>query len=77
VGFLPAGRQGLSLASLNQQSGPSASEEKSKKMKTQKEIEETLKIYKPFLKEKFKVKEIGIFGSCLRGEESEKSDVDV
>ncbi|MCD6093212.1 MAG: nucleotidyltransferase family protein [Candidatus Omnitrophica bacterium] len=46
-------------------------------MKTRKEIEETLKRYKPFLKEKFKVKEIGIFGSYLRGEESEKSDVDV
>jgi len=42
-----------------------------------KEIEEMLKIYKPFLREKFKVKEIGIFGSYTRGEESEESDVDV
>ena len=46
-------------------------------MKTRKEIEETLKKYKPFLREKFKVKEIGIFGSYVRGEESDKSDVDV
>ncbi len=46
-------------------------------MKTRKEIEETLKRYKPFLREKFKVKEIGIFGSYVRGEESEKSDVDI
>ena len=41
------------------------------------EIEETLKTFKPFLKEKFKVKEIGIFGSYCRGEESEESDVDI
>lgn len=27
--------------------------------------------------EKFKVKEIGIFGSYIRGEEFEKSDVDI
>lgn len=42
-----------------------------------KKIEETLKRYKPFLRKKFKVKEIGIFGSYVRGEESEKSDVDI
>ena len=46
-------------------------------MKTRQEIEETLKKYKPFLREKFKVKRIGIFGSYVRGEESEKSDVDI
>lgn len=46
-------------------------------MKTRKEIEETLKRYKPFLREKFKVKEIGIFGSYTCGEESEESDVDI
>ncbi len=46
-------------------------------MKTRKELEETLKKHKPFLGEKFKVKNIGIFGSYIRGEESEKSDVDV
>lgn len=46
-------------------------------MKTRQEIEKMLKRYKPFLKEKFKVKRIGIFGSYIRGEESEKSDVNI
>ena len=46
-------------------------------MGTLKEIEETLKRHKPFLREKFKVKEIGIFGSYVRAEVSEKSDVDI
>lgn len=46
-------------------------------MKTGKEIEEILKKYKAFLRGKFKVKKIGIFGSCLHGEESEESDVDI
>jgi hypothetical protein len=46
-------------------------------MKTKKEIEETLKKYKPILREKFSVKEIGIFGSYVRGEESEHSDIDI
>lgn len=46
-------------------------------MKTREEIEETLKRIKPVLREKFKVKQIGIFGSYVRGEESEASDVDV
>ncbi|MCD6384660.1 nucleotidyltransferase family protein [Candidatus Sumerlaeota bacterium] len=46
-------------------------------MKTQREIKETLKRYKPILSEKFKVKEIGIFGSYVRGEASEGSDVDI
>ena len=40
-------------------------------------LDDTLKRYKPFLAEQFKVKEIGIFGSYSRGEESEKSDVDI
>jgi len=46
-------------------------------MKTREEIEAALKKFKPLLKEKFKVKEIGIFGSYVRGEESETGDVDV
>lgn len=46
-------------------------------MKTREEIEGTLKRFKPMLREKFKVKEIGFFGSYVRGEESETSDVDV
>ena len=50
------------------------------KMSEQKEIEEieeVLKRYKPLLREKFKVKGIGVFGSYVRGEQSEKSDVDI
>ena len=46
-------------------------------MKTREEIEETLKRFKPILREKFKVKDIGFFGSFVRGDESETSDVDV
>lgn len=46
-------------------------------MKTRKEIEEILRKHKPFLREKFKVKKIGIFGSYARGEESKESDVDI
>lgn len=46
-------------------------------MKTRKEIEETLKKHKPQLRERFKVKEMGIFGSYLRDEQKEDSDIDV
>jgi predicted nucleotidyltransferase len=46
-------------------------------METKEGIKETLKRFKPALQEKFKVKEIGIFGSYVRGEESEESDVDI
>jgi len=46
-------------------------------MKERREIEKTLKELKPFLMKKFKVKEIGIFGSYVRGEESEESDIDI
>lgn len=42
-----------------------------------KEIEKILKENKPILAERFKVKEIGIFGSLVRGEEKRKSDVDI
>jgi len=41
------------------------------------EIEKTIKEYRPFLNEKFKVKRIGIFGSYARGEEGKTSDVDI
>jgi len=40
-------------------------------------MEETLRRLKPTLRDKFKVKEIGVFGSYARGEEAEESDVDV
>ncbi len=46
-------------------------------METKEHIKETLKRFKPILQEKFKVKEIGLFGSYVRGEESEKSDIDI
>ncbi len=46
-------------------------------MKAQDGIKETLKRFKPILREKFKVKEIGIFGSFARGEQSDESDVDI
>ena len=46
-------------------------------VKTRKDIEKTLRKYKPSLREKFKVKAIGIFGSYVRREESEESDVDI
>jgi len=42
-----------------------------------KEIEDKIKGSKPILKEKFKVKDIGIFGSYTRGEQTENSDLDV
>lgn len=32
---------------------------------------------KPFLMERYKVKEIGIFGSYVRGEQKKKSDLDI
>ncbi|NPV79251.1 MAG: nucleotidyltransferase family protein [Firmicutes bacterium] len=41
------------------------------------EIEARSKKYKPFLAGRFKVKEIGLFGSCIRGEQTEGSDVDI
>lgn len=46
-------------------------------MNSKKKIENTLKKYKPILKEKFQVKEIGIFGSYVRGEATKHSDVDI
>ena len=41
------------------------------------ELEKVLKKLKPLLKEKYRVKEIGIFGSYLRGEEKSSSDLDL
>ena len=37
----------------------------------------TLELLKPELKEKFKVKAIGFFGSCVRGEQNNTSDLDI
>jgi len=46
-------------------------------MKSLKEIEEILKKSKRELKERYGLKEIGIFGSYVRGEHKKKSDLDV
>jgi len=41
------------------------------------DIETTLKKHKSILAERFKVKSIGVFGSCAHGRESDTSDVDL
>jgi predicted nucleotidyltransferase len=46
-------------------------------MKTLAEIKEILSQCKPIVQEKFKVKELGIFGSYLRQEQTNESDIDV
>lgn len=42
-----------------------------------KDIEKILKSQKPFLKEKFQIKKIGVFGSFARGEQTKESDIDI
>lgn len=46
-------------------------------MKSKKQIEQLLRKKKTYLKKRFNVVEIGIFGSFARGEETEDSDVDI
>ena len=46
-------------------------------MNKYKKIKERLKEYKGQLNQKYKVKEIGIFGSYVRKEAKEKSDLDI
>ncbi|OYT54432.1 MAG: nucleotidyltransferase [Candidatus Altiarchaeales archaeon ex4484_2] len=46
-------------------------------MKTREEIEEILRKHKPYLQKKFKVKEIGIFGSYARDQQKKESDIDL
>lgn len=46
-------------------------------MKRVKKIEEILSRHKEKLRERFKVKEIGIFGSYVRGGEEKESDLDI
>jgi len=46
-------------------------------MKRFKGIKEKLKKLEPLLRERYKVKRIGIFGSYLRGEEKKRSDLDI
>ena len=46
-------------------------------MKTLEEIKARLEQLKPTLREDFKVKTIGVFGSYVRGEQKRGSDVDI
>ena len=46
-------------------------------MKTLEEIKAKLEQLKPTLKEEFKVKTIGVFGSYVRGEATSSSDLDI
>jgi predicted nucleotidyltransferase len=46
-------------------------------MKTIEEIQELLKREKASLSEKYNIAELGIFGSYIRGEQKETSDLDV
>ncbi len=46
-------------------------------MKTFEEIRQILQIQKPYLAEKYSVKEIGIFGSYVRNEQRSDSDIDI
>lgn len=49
----------------------------SKKVKTLKEIRTILENLKPELAKKYKIKEIGVFGSWVRGEQKKSSDIDI
>ncbi|MGC9093208.1 MAG: nucleotidyltransferase family protein [Bacteroidota bacterium] len=46
-------------------------------MKTIEEKKKKLLELKPLLREKYKVKEIGIFGSYLKGKQKKRSDLDI
>jgi predicted nucleotidyltransferase len=46
-------------------------------MKSKEEVLKALEALKGALREKYKVREIGIFGSVIRGEQKESSDIDV
>ncbi|MEM1562099.1 MAG: nucleotidyltransferase family protein [Candidatus Bathyarchaeia archaeon] len=46
-------------------------------MRSLEEIKKVLTEHKGELRERFKVKEIGIFGSFVRGEQGKRSDIDI
>ena len=46
-------------------------------MKTLEEVKAILEANKDNLKEKYKIKTIGIFGSLVRGEQKRRSDIDI
>lgn len=46
-------------------------------MKTIEEIKKVIGNYKPIIEKQFKVKEMAIFGSYIRNEQEDKSDIDI
>ena len=44
---------------------------------TRVEIETTLRQHKGTLRRRFKVRDIGVFGSCVRGDQKRGSDIDI
>jgi len=46
-------------------------------MKTFEEIKEVLQKHKEEFRERYGLKEIGVFGSYIKGEQKEKSDLDI
>ena len=46
-------------------------------MKDKDEILQTLRELKPILEKDYKITEIGLFGSYLRGEQTQNSDIDI
>lgn len=46
-------------------------------MKTVEEIREILEDHKDEVRRRYKVREIGIFGSFVRGEQNKRSDIDI
>ncbi len=46
-------------------------------MKTLEEVKKILESHKAELREQYKVKEIGVFGSFVRGEQKKRSDIDI
>lgn len=46
-------------------------------MKTYKNVEKILKEHKKELADKYKIKEIGLFGSYVRREQKRRSDIDI
>ncbi len=48
-----------------------------RKAKSISEIIKILRLHSINIKEKFKIREIGVFGSYVRGEQREESDIDI
>ncbi len=46
-------------------------------VRTLEEIKTILRDLKPELEQKYKIKEIGIFGSWVKGEQKKRSDIDI